>query len=94
MAAAERTAAEIPNPNMELFAEYLKTAAESPAWLYGVSLDFLLRRPGERARARQQAALETALAQSELSDSIWQVRANLRAGIARGGCRAGRGGAP
>jgi len=78
VAAAERTAAEIPNPNMELFAEYLKTAAESPAWLYGVSLDFLLRRPGERARARQQAALETALAESELSDSIWQVRANLR----------------
>ena len=78
VAAAERTAAEIPNPNMELFVEYLKTAAESPAWLYGVSLDFLLRRPGERARARQQAALETALAESELSDSIWQVRANLR----------------
>jgi outer membrane protein TolC len=78
VAAAERTAAEIPNPNMELFAEYLKTAAQSPAWLYGVSLDFLLRRPGERARARQQAALETALAQSQLSDSIWQVRVNLR----------------
>ena len=78
VAAAERTAAEIPNPNMELFAEYLKTAAESPAWLYGVSLDFLLRRPGERARLRQQAALESALAQSELSDSIWQVRASVR----------------
>jgi outer membrane protein, heavy metal efflux system len=78
VAAAERTAAEIPNPNMELFAEYLKTAAESPAWLYGVSLDFLLRRPGERARARQQAALQTALAESEISDSIWQVRASVR----------------
>jgi outer membrane protein, heavy metal efflux system len=78
VAAAERTAAEIPNPNMELFAEYLKTAAASPAWLYGVSLDFLLRRPGERARARQQAAVHTALAQSELSESIWEVRAGLR----------------
>jgi len=78
VAAAERTAAEHPNPNMELFAEYLKTAAQSPAWLYGVSLDFLLRRPGERARARQQAALQTALAQSELSESIWEVRATLR----------------
>ena len=78
VAAAERTAAEHPNPSMELFAEYLKTAAESSAWLYGVSLDFLLRRPGERARARQQAALQTALAQSELSESIWEVRAALR----------------
>ena len=78
VAAAERTAAEHPNPNMELFAEYLKTAAASPAWLYGVSLDFLLRRPGERARARHPAALQTALAQSELSDSIWEVRSSLR----------------
>jgi outer membrane protein TolC len=78
IAAAERTAAEHPNPNMELFGEYIRTAAMSPAWLYGVSLDFLLRRPGERERARQQAALQTALAQSELSESIWEVRATLR----------------
>ena len=78
IAAAERTAAERPNPTMELFGEYIKTAAESPAWLYGVSLDFLLRRPGERDRARHQAALQTALAKSQLSESIWEVRATLR----------------
>ena len=78
VAAAERTAAEHPNPNMELFAEYLTNAAASPAWLYGISLDFLLRRPGERARARQQAAVQTALAQSQLSESIWAVRTALR----------------
>jgi cobalt-zinc-cadmium efflux system outer membrane protein len=77
-AAAERTAAEHPNPNMELFAEYLTSAAHSAAWLYGLSLDFLLRHPGERQRARRHAALETALAQSDLSESIWQVRAALR----------------
>ena len=77
-AAAERSAAEHPNPGVELFAEYLTTSAQSTAWLYGVSLDFLLRRPGERARARQQAALQAALAQSELAESIWQVRAALR----------------
>jgi hypothetical protein len=53
-------------------------AAQSAAWLYGRSLDFLLRQPGERARARQQAALQTALAESELTESIWQVRAALR----------------
>lgn len=78
VAAAERTAAEYPNPSMELFAEYVKTAAETPAWLYGVSMDFLLNRPGERARARQQAALQTALARSQLSESIWEVRSSLR----------------
>ena len=77
-AAAKRTAAEYPNPGMQLFAEYLTSAARSGAWLYGLSLDFLLRRPGERARAREQAALQTALAQSDLAESIWQVRATLR----------------
>jgi CRISPR system Cascade subunit CasA len=77
-AAAERTAAEHANPNMDLFAEYLVSAAQSGAWLYGLSLDFLLRQPGERARARQHAALQTALAHSDLAESIWQVRAGLR----------------
>ncbi|MGB6604465.1 MAG: TolC family protein, partial [Steroidobacteraceae bacterium] len=77
-AAAERTVAEHPNPGMELFAEYLTNAAQSAAWLYGLSLDFLLRQPGTRARERERAQLETALAQSDLADSIWQVRAALR----------------
>jgi outer membrane protein, heavy metal efflux system len=77
-AAAERTAAQRPNPNMELFAEYLTSVAQSSAWLYGVSLEFLLRQPGERARARERAALETALARSDLEESIWQVRASVR----------------
>ena len=69
-AAAERAAAEPRNPDMELFAEYLTTAAQSTAWLYGLSLDFVLRHPGERARARRQAALQAALAQSDLAESI------------------------
>lgn len=78
VAAGERTAAERPNPNMQLFGEYLRSAAESGAWLYGLSLDFLLRPHGERARARARAALATALAESDLSESLWQVRARLR----------------
>ena len=78
VAASERTAGQHPNPTMQLFAEYLTSAAQSAAWLYGFSLDFLLRQPGERARARQQAALQTALAESDLAESLWQVRAMLR----------------
>ena len=77
-AAAERTAAERRNPTMQLFAEYLTTAAAADSWLYGLSLDFLLHAPGERARRRERAALETALAESDLTESIWQVRAQLR----------------
>ncbi len=76
--AAERTAAQHPNPTMNLFTEYVGAAAHSAAWLYGVSMDFLLRRPGDRARAIDYAAIETALAKSDLADSIWTVRAALR----------------
>lgn len=76
--AAERTAAQHANPNMNLFAEYVGAAAHSAAWLYGVSMDFLLRRPGDRARAIDYAAIETALAKSDLAESIWSVRAMLR----------------
>ncbi|MGH8268265.1 MAG: TolC family protein, partial [Steroidobacteraceae bacterium] len=85
-AAAERTAAQHANPSMELFAEYLTSAAHSTAWLYGLSLDFLLRRPGERARARETTALQTALAQSDLGESLWQVRAALRQALLEAAC--------
>ncbi|HWZ61913.1 MAG TPA: TolC family protein [Steroidobacteraceae bacterium] len=78
VAAGERTAAEHRNPSLDLFAEYLTSAAQSGAWLYGLSLDFLLQPYGERTRRRERAALETALAQSDLAESIWQVRAALR----------------
>jgi cobalt-zinc-cadmium efflux system outer membrane protein len=80
-AAAERTAAQHANPTMNLFAEYVGAATHSATWLYGLSLDFLLRRPGDRARARHYAALETALAKSDLAESIWSVRAALRQGL-------------
>ena len=77
IAAAERTAASVPTPPWNCSGNTSKPRP-SPAWLYGVSLDFLLRRPGERDRAREQAALQTALAKSQLSESIWEVRAALR----------------
>lgn len=77
-AAAERTAAEHPNPTLNLFTEYVGAAAHSAAWLYGLSLDFLLRRPGDRTRAIDYAAVETALARSDLTESIWSVRTALR----------------
>jgi outer membrane protein, heavy metal efflux system len=78
VAAGERTAAEHPNPSLQLFAEYLTSAAQSTAWLYGLSMDFLLRQPGERGRAQHRAALQTALAKSDLAESLWQVRVSLR----------------
>lgn len=78
VAAGERTAAQRPNPTFNLFGEYVTQAAGGAAWLYGLSVDFLLQRPGERSRARLDAALQTQAAQSDLAASIWQVRAQLR----------------
>ncbi len=81
VAAGERTAAQRPNPTLNLFDEYIAAAAGGVGWLYGLSLDFLLPRPGERARARASAALATQAAQSDLADAIWQVRAEVRQGL-------------
>jgi len=78
VAAGELTARQIPNPTLNLFDEYVTAAAGGAAWLYGLSVDFLLQRPGERARARNTAALQTLAAQSDVAESLWQVRAQLR----------------
>ncbi|MDB5974020.1 MAG: TolC family protein [Nevskia sp.] len=78
VAAGERTAAQIRNPTLNLFGEYITAAAGGAAWLYGLSMDFLLQRPGDRSRAKRSAALETQAAQSDVAESIWQVRTALR----------------
>ncbi len=78
VAAGERTAAQLPNPTLNLFGEYVTTAGESAAWLYGLSLDFLLQRPGERSRARRAAALRTQAAQADVAEAIWRLRSSLR----------------
>jgi outer membrane protein, heavy metal efflux system len=78
VAAGERTAAERANPNLNLFAEYVNAAAGSAAWLYGLSLEFLLPRHGERARAMASASLETQAAQADVAEAIWQVRVEVQ----------------
>jgi outer membrane protein TolC len=78
VAAGERTAAERPNPTLNLFGEYVTAAATSAAWLYGLSLDFLLPRRGERSRAMASASLQTEAAQADVEEAIWQVRSEVR----------------
>ena len=77
VASAERTAAQRPNPTLNLFGEYIAAAAGGVGWLYGLSLDFLLQRPGDRDRARATAVLQTQAAQSDVAESIWTVRTQL-----------------
>jgi outer membrane protein TolC len=78
VAAGERTAAERPNPTFNLFGEYVTAAASSAAWLYGLSLEFLLPRAGERGRAMASAALQTQAAEADVEEALWQVRAEVR----------------
>jgi outer membrane protein TolC len=73
-AAGEVSAAERPNPTLNLFAEYVTAAAQSAGWLYGLSMEFLLPQRGVRARARESAALQTQAAQSDVADTLWRVR--------------------
>jgi outer membrane protein, heavy metal efflux system len=76
-AAGEVSAAERPNPSLNLFGDYVTAAAGSAAWLYGLSLEFLLPRTGERARARASAALQTQAAQSDVAETLWKVRSEV-----------------
>jgi len=78
VAAGERTAAERPNPNQNLFGEYVVAAASSAAWLYGLSLEFLVPRAGERGRAMASAALQTQAAEADVEEAIWRVRSEVR----------------
>ena len=85
-AAGERTAAERPNPNLNLFGEYVSAAATSAAWLYGLSLEFLLPRVGERGRAMASASLQTQAAQADVAEAIWQVRSEVRQALLDASC--------
>jgi cobalt-zinc-cadmium efflux system outer membrane protein len=78
VAAGERTAAERPNPTLNLFGAYVSAAASSAAWLYGLSLEFLLPRAGERGRAMASAAVQTRAAEADVEEAIWQVRSQVR----------------
>lgn len=81
--AGERSAAQRANPELNLSAGYvhgsaLELAGQASGWLYGVALDLLLPRRGERQRAIAQAQLRTRIAQSALMDAVWQLRSSLR----------------
>ncbi len=69
------TAAEIPNPDLTLQSEYARH--DSHPWLYGVSLNWLLRSPEQRRLKIEIARIDAGNARLELMDQAWTVRSAL-----------------
>jgi outer membrane protein TolC len=78
--AREITAAEVTNPDLTLLSEYA-AHQESHPWLYGLSLDWLLRSPGRRSIERAIARSDTVNMRSQLMDQTWAVRHTLSAAL-------------
>src|ERR1700722_8910186 len=75
----EITAAQAPNPDLILESEYARH--DSHPWLYGVSLDWLLRSSERRRLDSDIARLDTGNARLQLMDEAWAVRSALAAAL-------------
>jgi outer membrane protein, heavy metal efflux system len=75
----EITAAQAPNPDLTLQSEYARHDVHP--WLYGVSLNWLLRSPERRRLDIELARLETGNAHLQLMDQAWAVRRELAAAL-------------
>jgi CRISPR system Cascade subunit CasA len=75
----EVTAAQAPNPDLTLQSEYARH--DSHPWLYGVSLNWLLRSPEQRRLDIEIAGLDTGNARLQLMDQAWSVRRELAAAL-------------
>jgi CRISPR system Cascade subunit CasA len=71
----EVTAAQTANPDLTLQSEYARH--DSHPWLYGVSLNWLLRSPEQRRLDIEIAGLDTGNARLQLMDQAWNVRREL-----------------
>jgi outer membrane protein TolC len=78
----EITAAQAPNPDLTLQSEYARH--EPHPWLYGVSVNWLLRSPQLRRLDRQIAGLDTDNARLQLMDQAWAVRSALASALSDG----------
>jgi cobalt-zinc-cadmium efflux system outer membrane protein len=77
--AREISAAQLPEPDLNLQSEYARH--DPHPWLYGISLNWLLRSPEQRRLERDIAALETSNARLQLMDQAWMVRSALAAAL-------------
>jgi cobalt-zinc-cadmium efflux system outer membrane protein len=75
----EITAAQAPNPDLTLQSEYARH--DTHPWLYGVSLNWLLRSPEQRRLDIELAQFDTGNARLQLMDQAWTVRSALAAAL-------------
>jgi outer membrane protein TolC len=75
----EITAAETPNPDLTLQSEYARH--DPHPWLYGISLNWLLRSPERRRLDLEMAGADTRNARLQLMDRAWAVRSTLAAAL-------------
>jgi outer membrane protein, heavy metal efflux system len=75
----EITAAQAPDPDLTLQSEYARHDAHP--WLYGISLNWLLRSPERRRLDIAIAGLDTSNARLQLMDQAWAVRSALSAAL-------------
>jgi cobalt-zinc-cadmium efflux system outer membrane protein len=73
--AREITAAQTPNPDLTLQSEYARH--DSHPWLYGLSLNWLLRSSERRRLDSELARLDTGNARLQLMAEAWGVRREL-----------------
>src|ERR1700732_2498891 len=75
----EISAAQAPNPDLTLQSEYARH--DPHPWLYGVSLNWLLRSSERRRLDSDIARLDTGNARLQLMDQAWAVRSALAAAL-------------
>lgn len=78
--AHEITAAQPVNPDLTLQSEYAAHQEMHP-WLYGLSLEWLLRSPERRRLERTIASSDTANMRNRLMDQTWAVRHALNSAL-------------
>lgn len=77
----EITAAQAPNPDLTLQSEYARH--DSHPWLYGVSVNWLLRSPERRRLDSEIAGIDTRNTRLQLMDQAWAVRSALAAALSK-----------
>jgi outer membrane protein, heavy metal efflux system len=75
----EISAAQAPNPDLTLQSEYARH--DPHPWLYGVSLNWLLRSPERRRLDIEIAEFDTGGVRLQLMDQAWTVRSALAAAL-------------